>query len=157
MAKYHLSRERPNHTLQPTALVNEVFLRLFGQKKVRWRNRCQFFGVAGSMMRRILVDYARHRRRDKRGGGQADVPFEEAAELAVVTAPDVLALDEALRELTAIDPTKASIVELHFFAGLSVAETAEALQCSQSTVTRHWRMAKAWLFRELSKARPHAS
>lgn len=152
LAKSHLSRERSGHTLQPTALVHEAFLRLFDQKTVCWRNRCHFFGLAGSMMRRILVDYARHRRRDKRGGRDVRVDLEEAGGVTFGPAPDILELDVALRDLAVIDPKKAKVVELHFFAGLSVEETAEALQCSTATVTRHWRMAKAWLFRELNHA-----
>ncbi|MEM7355362.1 MAG: sigma-70 family RNA polymerase sigma factor [Acidobacteriota bacterium] len=155
MAKRHLSRERADHTLQPAALVHEAYLRLMRQKQVEWQNRRHFFGIAGSMMRRILVDHARARRSEKRGAGAALLTLDQLADIPVETPPDVLALDEALEYLATFDRLKASIVELHFFAGLSVAETAEVVQRSTATVTRHWRLARAWLFRWLSDEDRH--
>ncbi len=152
MARQQLIRERSDHTLQPTALVHEAFLRMLRQKKVEWQNRRHFLGVAGNMMRRILVDHARARRSEKRGGGAPLLPLEGLFEIPIETPPDILALDEALRELAAFDPLKASIVEMHFFGGLSVAETAVVIKRSTATVSRHWRLARAWLFRRLSRS-----
>ncbi len=157
MARGHLNRERRDHTLQPAALVHEAYLRLTRQNRIEWKNRNHFFGIAGNMMRRILVDHARRRQREKRGGNIALLTLDRLGEIPVETPPDVLALDDALRELATFDPLKASIVELHFFAGLSVAETAEVVQRSTATVTRHWRLARAWLFRQLSRGRQHDS
>jgi len=149
-AARYLRRERHDHTLRPTALVHEAYLRLVGQHGVAWQNRGQFFGVAAQMMRRVLVDYARARARTKRAGGWYRVSLEEAgAALSVVPDVDLLALESALGELGELDPERARLVELRFFAGLSIEDTAELLGVSPSTVTRDWRMAKAWLFRRL--------
>ncbi|HZI63383.1 MAG TPA: sigma-70 family RNA polymerase sigma factor [Thermoanaerobaculia bacterium] len=147
-----LRRERPDHTLRPTDLVHEAYLRLVGQHG-GWRNRRQFFAVAAQMMRRILVDHARARARAKRAGGWARVPLDEAGQLGVYATTDVdlLALEEALDELAQIDPQRCRLVELRFFAGLSVDDTADVLGVSPSTVDRDWRVAKAWLFRRLQQ------
>jgi RNA polymerase sigma factor (TIGR02999 family) len=152
LAARHLARERAEHTLQPTALVNEAYLRLIDQKRVRWQNRAHFLGIAAQMMRRILVDYARARRYAKRGGGAPVVSLHEAAEVSVEKASDLIAVDDALTRLSEIDIRKGRVVELRFFGGLSVEETAEVLQISPNTVLREWRTAKAWLHRELSTA-----
>ena len=151
LAKSHLRRERPNHTLQPTALVNEAYLRLVDQDRTRWQNRAHFFGAAANVMRRILVDHARQKQAEKRGGGEQRVTLAE--DVAAAGQPDVnlLALDDALDRLAALDPQKSRIVELRYFSGLSVEETAEALGVSPATVTRHWRTAKAWLHREIGE------
>ncbi|MCP3961608.1 MAG: sigma-70 family RNA polymerase sigma factor [bacterium] len=151
MAAARLRAERLDHTLQPTELVNEAYLRIFDRADILWMNRAQFFAIAANMMRRILVDQARKRRRKKRGAGIIRVDLGRAADLPCRRTPDIVALDDALNDLAAMDPRKAAIVELHFFGGLSVAETAEVLSCSTATVTRHWRMAKAWLGRELGE------
>ena len=149
MAGAQLRNERESHTLQPTALVHEAYLRLVDQDRADWQSRAQFFDVAARMMRRILVDHARRRGRLKRGGGA------EMVELGAVAAPeprpfeDLLALDEALERLERLDPRQARVVELHFIVGLSVAETAEVLGCSKATVSRDWREARMWLAREL--------
>lgn len=149
LAHQYLGRERAGHTLQTTDLVHEAYLRLVDQRRVRWQNRSHFFGVAAQLMRRILVDHARRRRRVKRGGGVPMVSLEAAV---VSRQPDVdlLALDEALNRLAEIDQRKARIVELRFFGGLEVEETAIFLKISEITVMREWKMAKAWLHRELS-------
>ncbi len=152
MASARLRNERAGHTLQPTALVHEAFLRMVDQRNIDWRSRAQFFDLAARMMRRVLVDYARRRARSKRGG---DAVLVELAGMEVEDGDtpeafeDVLALDEALRRLAALDRRKARIVELHFFAGLSVVETAEVMGCSKATVSRDWRFAKAWIGKEL--------
>ena len=144
--------ESEGHTLQPTALVHEAYLRLAEQRKVDWRSRDQFFALAARMMRRILVDHARGRRRVKRGGDRRRVPLEEIAALAMEWPPQLLDLDQALSALARVDPTKAMVVELRVFGGLSVRETAELLDLSEPTVGRHWRFARAWLYRELDGA-----
>lgn len=150
MAARHLRRERDGHTLEPTALVHEVFLRLVDQQEANWHNRAQFLGVAAQLMRRILVDYARARHAAKRGGALTLVSLEQAGEVAEPQAvADVLAVDEALERLAAYDPDQSRIVELRFFAGLTVEEVAHLLQRSERTVKREWRLARAWLFREL--------
>jgi RNA polymerase sigma factor (TIGR02999 family) len=151
-AARYLRRERRNHTLQTTALVHEAYLKLAEQTQIQWANRAQFFGIAAQMMRRILVDYARHRHRDKRGGSNEDVPLEEAATLVVSGGQnvDLLALDEALTRLAALDAEQARVVELRYFGGLSVEETAEVTGRSLATINRDWRSAKVWLHRELS-------
>lgn len=150
MAARHLRRERDGHTLEPTALVHEVFLRLVDQQEANWHNRAQFLGVAAQLMRRILVDYARARHAAKRGGAMTLVSLEQAGEVAEPQAvADVLAVDEALERLAAHDPDQSRIVELRFFAGLTVEEVAHLLQRSERTVKREWRLARAWLFREL--------
>lgn len=152
LANRYLRRERSDHTLQPTALVHEAYLKLIDQKHVRWQNRAHFFGVAANMMRRILVDHARRHTADKRGGEAEKMPLEE--EILVVASDnksvELLALDEALENLTKIDPQKARIVEMRYFGGLSVEETAEVLGVSPVTVKRQWRMAKAWLYGQIS-------
>lgn len=152
LARRYISRERPGHTLQATALVNEAFLRLAGWKNVRWQNRSHFFAVSAQMMRRILVDFARGRPLPKRDGGALRVSLAEAEAVArPPDDPDLIALDEALDRLAALDERKALIVELKFFGGLSVEETAEVLGAAPVTVMREWAKARAWLYRELSK------
>ena len=149
LANYHMRGERTAHTLQTTALVHEVYLRLAGIKGLQWRDRAHFFALAGTLMRRVLVDYARRQRRDKRGGGVSVTSLDGHA---VSSAPsvDVEALDEALQRLAGVDPQQCRIVELRFFGGLSIEETAEALGISPATVKRDWTTAKAWLHHELT-------
>jgi RNA polymerase sigma factor (TIGR02999 family) len=149
LAASYMRRERPDHTLQATALVNEAFLKLVDQRAVRWQNRAHFFGIAAQAMRRILVDHARAHASHKRGSGQRPVPLEEAAEAGQMTSTDLLALDEALTRLASLDPRQSRIVELRFFGGLTMDETAEALQISPATVGREWTVARAWLYSEL--------
>lgn len=151
IARQHLGRERTGHTLQPTALVNEAYLRLIDVKRIQWQNRQHFFAMAARVMRRVLVDSARARRFRKRGGGAQMAPLDEA--LAVSTEPhrDLVALDDALNALAAVDARKGQVVELRYFGGLSVEETAATLQVSSGTVMRDWRLAKVWLLRELSR------
>jgi RNA polymerase sigma factor (TIGR02999 family) len=149
IARRELRRERPGHTLQATALVHEAYLRLGSQEGLRWPSRDHFFAFAAHLVRRILVDHSRHRRREKRGGLLQRTTLAEAAELALPESPDLVALDDALSDLAALDPRKATVVELRFFAGLSVDETAAALGVSAETVGREWRRAKAWLYHEL--------
>lgn len=146
-----LRRERRDHTLQPTALVHETYLRLVEQRAADWRNRAQFFGVAAGAMRRILVDHARRHGARKRGGSWDRITLDESRR-AWPASPDVdvLALEEALGELATLDAAKVRLVELRFFAGLSLEETAAVLGVSESTVSREWRLARAWLFRRLS-------
>ncbi|HEX7317646.1 MAG TPA: sigma-70 family RNA polymerase sigma factor [Pyrinomonadaceae bacterium] len=149
LARLHLRHERPGHTIQPTALINEAYLRLVDLKDVHWQNRAHFFGIAAQAMRRVLVDHARARLAHKRGGGALQVSLAEVAAVAEAPTADLLALDEALEELAKVDPRKARVVELRFFGGLSVEETAEVLKVSAATVIHDWRMAKAWLYREV--------
>lgn len=154
IASNQLRHERDDHTLAPTALVHELYLRLVDQRHASWQNRAHFFGLAAQLMRRILVDYARARRAEKRGGTITQVSLEDALadEAGMPTqspVADVLAIDEALERLAAIDEDQARIVELRFFAGLTVEETAHVLQRSPRTVKREWRLARAWLYREL--------
>ena len=151
VASRHLAAEPHGHILQTTALVNEAFLRLIDWKNVRWQNRAQFFAMASQMMRHILVDYARAQHRDKRGGGAVHVSLTKAAGVPLESCGDFLALDEALRTLESFAPRQARIVELRFFAGLSLEETAEVLDVSVGTVRRDWSLARAWLYRELSQ------
>lgn len=151
LAEHYLRRERPNHTLQPTALVHEAYLRLVNQRQVQWHNRAYFFGAAAQVIRRILVDHAREHQAAKRGGGEHKVTLDEDVALSEQRDLDLLALDDALRRLAEIDPQKSRIVELRFFSGLSIEETAEVLGVSTATVTRQWRTVKAWLHREISK------
>jgi len=151
MAHHYMARENPDHTLQTTALVNDAYLRLIDQKRTNWQNRAQFFGIAAQLMRRILVDHARSHAYAKRGGGTIQVPLDEGAVLSPQRAADVLALDEALNQLTTIDPRKCRIVELRYFGGFTVEETASLLQVSNVTVMRDWSLAKAWLRREISR------
>jgi RNA polymerase sigma factor (TIGR02999 family) len=150
LAHRHLGGERPGHTLQTTALVNEAYLRLIDQKQFQWQNRSHFFAVAAQLMRRILVDYARARNNAKRGGGTVKVTLEEAAEISEDRSEEMVALDDALTEMASFDHRKSLIVELRFFGGLSIEETAEALEVSPGTVMREWTLAKAWLQREIS-------
>ena len=150
IAVNRLRRELPNHTLQPTALVNEAYLRLVDQKNVNWQNRAQFFGIAAEMMRRILVNHALHRRAAKRGGGALRVSMEVAVNSFEPQDLNLVALDEALKELAGIDPRKSQIVELKFFGGLTVDEIAEVLHLSSDTVERDWKLARAWLHLEIS-------
>ena len=154
LAANYLHRERPDHTLQPTAVVHEAYMRLVDQQSVRWQNRAHFFGIAAQMIRRILVDHARGVRAAKRGGGVAALSLDEALGVSEKRDLEVEALDDALRTLSQIDPQQGRIVELRFFTGLSIEETAEVLGVSESTVKRDWVSAKAWLFRELSRVQP---
>lgn len=150
LASYLLRGERPQHTLQPTALVNEAYLRLASDNKIPWQNRNHFFAVAARVMRHILVDYARFHQRAKRGGGVALLPIDEVFVFAPEASSDLLALNDALDRLGQLDPRKARVVELRFFGGLTVEETADVLQLSPNTILRDWNMAKAWLKREIS-------
>ena len=150
LAHHYMSRERPGHTLQTSALVNEAYLRLIDWKNVHWQNRAHFFAVSAQLMRRILVDFARERNNLKRKGG-ARVSLAEAEHLGVDSDADLVALDEALIALTKIDKRKADVVELRFFGGLSIREIAEVLKVSEQTVLRDLRLAKVWLLRELDK------
>jgi RNA polymerase sigma factor (TIGR02999 family) len=155
VAARQLRKERADHTLQPTALVHEAYIRLVDQRRVDWQNRAHFFGVTAQVMRRILVDHARHHVADKRGGGARHVSIEEANEVAVSNERSILALDHALNRLMKIDPGLAKIVEFRAFAGLTIEEAAHVLNISPSTAKRGWRTAKAWLNRELcSKVQP---
>jgi RNA polymerase sigma factor (TIGR02999 family) len=149
-AAARLRRERPGHSLQPTALVHEAYLRLVDQRRVAWQNRGQFFGVASEMMRRILVDRARAHRMAKRSGRWARVTLNEAARVAPAVDVDVLDLDAALTRLAEFDPRKSRLAELRFFGGLSLEEASESLGVSHATVERDWRAARAWLLKELS-------
>ncbi len=152
LASNYLRRERPGHTLQPTALVHEAYLRLVDQTQVRWQNRAHFFGVAAQMMRRILVDHARGQQAGKRGGEWRKISLDDGLDVAAGGRPsDLVLLDEALERLAEIDPQKSRVVELRFFGGLSVEETAEVLGVSAPTVKRQWRMAKAWLYGQVQK------
>jgi RNA polymerase sigma-70 factor, ECF subfamily len=151
-ARSYLRRERPDHTLQPTALVNEAYIKLAGQDRVHWKNRAHFFGVAAQMMRRILIDHAREHQSAKRPGSALRIAFDDR--IAASEAPDceVLQLEEALQELTLLDPRQGQIVEFRYFAGMSEREVAEVLSISRSTVTREWQMARAWLYRRITGA-----
>lgn len=149
-AARYLRREQVGHTLQTTALIHEAYLRLVDQRSVHWQNRAQFFGIAGQMMRRILVDHARTKKRAKRGGSDIRVSLDQAVAISSKKDLDIVALDEALGRLEEIDPQQSRIVELRFFSGLSVEETAAVLGISAATVKRDWSVAKAWLHREIS-------
>ena len=151
LARSHMARERPGHTLQPTALINEVYLRLVDGAHLRVRSRTHFFAIAARLMRHILVDHARAKRNLKRGGTLRRVTLDDVQLGAVDRQPDLLALDDALKTLAAADPRRAQVVELRVFGGLSVAETAATLRVSSDTVMRDWKLAKAWLARELRK------
>jgi RNA polymerase sigma factor (TIGR02999 family) len=151
LAHQYMSRERPGHTLQTSALVNEAFLRLADQRDVQWQNRAHFIGIAGQMMRRILVDYARNRGYAKRGGGAVQVSLDEELIVSNERTAAIVALDDALQKLAGLDERKSRLVELRFFGGLSIEETAEVLGVSPGTVMRDWTLAKAWLRREMSK------
>ena len=151
LAHRYMSRERPGHSLQTTAVVHEAYLRLIDQNHVQWQNRAHFFAIAAQMMRRILITHAQSHAYAKRGGGMLKVSLDEAAVLSQERAGELLALDEALQGLTTIDPRRSQVVELRFFGGLSNEEIAEVLKISPNTVTRDWNVAKAWLYREMSK------
>jgi RNA polymerase sigma factor (TIGR02999 family) len=150
LAHHYMKRESPGHTLQTSALVNEAFLRLVDQRDVHWQNRAHFFGIAAQMMRRVLVDYARSSRYAKRGGGAHQMSLDEALIVSDERSAEVVALDDALEGLAEIDPRKSQIVELRFFGGFSIDETAEILGVSPGTVMRDWTLAKAWLRRGMS-------
>jgi RNA polymerase sigma factor (TIGR02999 family) len=150
IARRYLARERDAHTLQSTALVHEAYMRLVGQRRVRWQNRAHFFGIAGQMMRRILVDHARRQHRAKRGGPVPTLALDESLAIAASASDvDLLKLDDALTALAAIDPRGARIVELRFFSGLTIEETAEVLGMSTGTVKRDWSTVRAWLYRHV--------
>ena len=149
LARHYMSRERPGHTLQTTALVNEAYLRLVGQEEMRWENRAHFFGIAARLMRQILVDHARGRQAAKRGGGQFRLSLSKVDRAAPGPDVNLLALDEALGRLEAIDPQKSRVVELRYFGGLGIEETAEVIGVSPATVKRDWSIARAWLRCEL--------
>lgn len=151
LARYYMRRERAGHTLQTSALVNEAYLRLIDYKRMNWQNRAHFFAVASQAMRRILVEHARARKVDKRGGGAQKVSLDEAAVVSAEQASELIALDDALTSLESLDERKARIVELRYIGGLSIEETAEVLDISAATVQREWRGAKAWLYRIISE------
>jgi RNA polymerase sigma factor (TIGR02999 family) len=150
LAHCYMRRERVGHTLQTTALINEAYLRLVEQQHVQWHNRAHFFGISAQLMRRILVDHARSHARAKRGGGVLKMSLDEALVPSQKRAAELVALDEALQSLATVDLRKSQVVELRFFGGLSVEETAEVLKVTPMTVTRDWKTAKAWLHREMS-------
>ena len=156
-AAAYLRHERPDHTLQPTALVHEAYIRLVGQQHVTWQNRAHFFGVAAQMMRRILVDHARAHHAARRPGAAVRVTFADQMGAAQPPDCELLVLDQALSELTAFDPRQAQIVELRYFGGLSEQEVAEVLSLSRSTVTREWHTARAWMYRRLTTGRPRGA
>ena len=151
LARVYLHRERPGHTLQSTALVHEVYLRLIDQRSVKWQNRAHFFAMASQMIRRILVDHARGQKAAKRGAGAVKLSLDDAIGLPGQQDLDLIALDDALTGLAAIDPDQGKIVELRFFGGLSIEETAAVLGVSPATVNREWSSARAWLFREMTR------
>jgi RNA polymerase sigma-70 factor (ECF subfamily) len=157
LAHRYMRREHPGHSLQTTAVVHEAYLRLIDQKNVQWQNRAHFFAIAAQMMRRILITHAQSHAYAKRGGGALKVSLDEAAILSQERAGELLALDEALKSLNAIDPRRSQVVELRFFGGLSNEEIAEVLKISPNTVTRDWNVAKAWLYREMSKEQQDGS
>src|SRR5215471_17037847 len=150
LASRLISKENPGHTLQTSALINEAYLRLVDQKNVQWQNRAHFFAVSAQIMRHILIDHARNHRYAKRGAGARKVELDEATLLPERRAAELVALDDALRELAAVDPRKSEVVELRFFGGLSIEEAAEVMKISTPTVQREWRRARAWLHRALS-------
>jgi len=150
LAQRHMAGERRDHLLQPTALVNEVYLRLVDVQRVQWQDRAHFFAMAGRLMRRVLVDFARAQHNQKRGGGFQRVTLDQDLPAACETPEDLIAIDTALEALAGQHPRKSEVVELRFFAGLSVEETADVLRISEETVMRDWKFAKAWLLRELS-------
>lgn len=156
LAQSYLRKERPGHTLQGTALVHEAYLRLIDQKQVKWQNRAHFFAMASQMIRRILVDHERGHRAAKRGDGAHKLSLDEAMGISGKTDLDLLALDDALNDLARLDPAQSRIVELRFFGGLSIEETAEVAGLSTATVNREWSAARAWLFRQMSRGAPDA-
>lgn len=149
LAQHYMRGERQNHTLQPTALVNEMYMRLASIDRMQWRDRAHFIATAATLMRRVLVDHARASSRDKRGGQISVTSLGEASAIVEARALDMVALDDALRSLAALDPRQSQVVELRFFGGLTVEETAEAMALSPATVKREWTMAKAWLHDQL--------
>ena len=151
LASYYMRRERAGHTLQTTALVNEAYLRLIDYRRMSWQNRAHFFAVAAQAMRRILVEHARARKVNKRGGGGQKVSLDEAVVVSAEQASELIALDDALSSLESLDPRKARIVELRYIGGLSIEEAAEVLGISAATVQREWRAAKAWLYRMINE------
>ncbi len=155
LAQRYMAHERPGHTLQASAVVNEAYIRLADVKRMSWQNRAQFFGVSAQLMRRILVDFARRRRSSKRGGEAEAVSLDEALVVSKERRADLVALDEALNALAAIDPRRSRVVELRFFGGLTVEETAAVLKVSPETVMHDWKLAKAWLTREMSGTKGH--
>jgi RNA polymerase sigma-70 factor (ECF subfamily) len=155
LARRYMAAEQSGHTLQTTALVHEVYLRLVDAKNVDWQNRVHFYAICARLMRRILVDFARSRNYQKRGPHFAHIQLEEAATVSAVVGSELLAVDEALKQLAAVDTRKSEVVELRFFGGLTVEEIAVALQVSPETVMRDWKLAKAWLLRELSHEDRH--
>jgi RNA polymerase sigma factor (TIGR02999 family) len=150
LAASHFRRERPGHTLQSTAVVHEAFLRLVNQRDVRWQSRAHFYGIAAQMIRRILLDYARSHHAGKRGAGAVKLQLDEALAVPLADNVEIEALNEALDRLEALDERQARIVELRYFSGLSIEETAEVMQLSPATIKREWNSARAWLFREMS-------
>jgi RNA polymerase sigma factor (TIGR02999 family) len=150
LAHFFMRRERPGHLLQTTALVNEAYLRLVDSSRVKWESRAHFFAVAGQLMRRVLVDAARERRSQKRGGDRVQVSFAEAMMAPQARSADLIALDDALDALAAVDKRKSEIVVMRFFGGLSVEEAAAVLEVSPDTIMRDWQLAKVWLYRELA-------
>jgi RNA polymerase sigma factor (TIGR02999 family) len=156
-ARRYMANERPGHTLQTTALINETYLRLVNVRQVDWQNRSHFFAICAQLMRRILVDFARSRGYQKRGGDAKKVDFEEALLVSSDPGANLVALDDALRRLAGVDQRKSTVVELRFFGGLSVKETAEVLKVSGDTVMRDWQLAKVWLLRELSGGSEHGA
>jgi RNA polymerase sigma factor (TIGR02999 family) len=151
LAHQHMNRERPDHTLQTSALINEAYLRFTKQRNMHWQNRAQFFAIASRLMRRVLIDYARARNYQKRGDGATRVSLSDVAYVSEDRAEELLALDEALNSLESFDKRKSQVVELRFFGGMSVEETAVALDVSPNTVKRDWSTAKAWLYRNIKK------
>ena len=152
MARRYMAGERPDHTLQASALVNEAYLKLVDIRRVQWQNRAHFFGMSAQLMRQILVDFGRRRHYLKRGGGVRPVTLNEDLVMSSTQTTNLVALDDALKALATVDPRRVRVVELRFFAGLTVEETAEVLKVSPDTVVRDWRLAKVWLHRELKKA-----
>ena len=157
LAHCYMTRERADHTLQTTALVNEAYLRLVGAKKIDWQDRAHFFAIAANLMRRILVDFARARGYRKRGGDRKEVSLDEALLVSPDVDPDLVKIDDALQALAEFDPRKAKVVELRFFGGLDLDETAEVLKVSRDTVKRDWRLARVWMYSEMTGGGGHAS
>jgi RNA polymerase sigma-70 factor, ECF subfamily len=156
-ARHYMAGERTGHTLQATALINEVYLGLIDARRMDWQNRAHFFAVCAQLMRRILTDFARSRRYQKRGGGAAPMALDEALVVGSQPDSDLIALDDALKRLALVDERKSRVVELRFFGGLDVKETADLLKVSSETVARDWKLAKLWLLRDLSGAKQHGS
>jgi len=151
LANYYLQQERPDHTLQPTALVHEAYMKLVDQRSSRWQNRAQFYGVAAQIMRRILVDHARQHQAEKRHAMKDPLPLDDALTIPIKTDLSLVELDQSLEALSAFDPEKCRLVELRFFVGLNVEDAAEVLGISTATVKREWAVAKAWLYNDMSK------